>query len=453
MTELVSAQPAFALRRLQGVGSYALAMYFVRIVGLLKSFLLSWYLGPSAFGLVAAFLTFLAYSAYLDFGLCNAVFRELPMLRGAGKTDRIGRLVDTAFGGSLLLGLGGAILLAVFSGLEAVGVAPGPWWLGLGLALGLFAQLLAGVPYNVGLGEGHFPQVGRSLAIAATVDLAASVGAGFAWGPKGAVLLGSLGLVVQFVLVRGLIDAKPRFHWDAREARRLASIGIPIAVIWFSNANFIMIDKVVALVGLGKASLGLYALATAASSLAMVGPVAVATRVGPRVFERIGASSEGQPALAAARAGTNLAAKVSGLLLVAGVLTLPAVTRALLPDYAPAARAAQILLAGGAILASTFPLTTYLIGRGMQWRVVRVYGVAAALNLILDVIFLRLGYGITGIAAGSLISYVLFSLAVQKTVATLDQTPRALSRIASAFAPLVLASLAGALGAVLLNVF
>lgn len=184
----------------------------------------------------------------------------------------------------------------------------------------------------------------------------------------------------------------------------------------------------------------------------MVGPVAVATRVGPRVFERIGASSTGQSALAAARAGANLAAKVSGLLLVAGVLAIPSVTRALLPEYVPAARAAQILLAGGAILASTFPLTTYLIGRGVQWRVVRIYGMAAGLNLLLDVVLLRLGYGITGIAVGSLVSYVLFSLAVQKTVAALDEAPRALSRLAAAFTPLVVAAVAGGVGAVLLNV-
>jgi O-antigen/teichoic acid export membrane protein len=450
LTDVISRQPSLAFGRLRSVGGYALAMYFVRVAALLKSFLLTWYLGPSEFGYVAAFFTFLTYSSYLDLGLFHAVFRELPMLRGAGKTARIARVVDTAFGGSLLLGLLGAGLLAILALLQALEIAPGPWWLGLGLAIGVFGQLLAGVPYNTALGEGRFTPVGRALAFAAVVDLVACVGAGLAWGPGGAVLLGSLGLFVQFVLVRHVVSSKPHFRWDLAEARRLARIGIPIALIWFSNANFIAIDKVVALVGLGKESLGLYAMATAASSLAMVGPAAVATRVGPRVFERIGESSAGELAIAASKAGTHLAAKASAILLGVGLVAIPGLTQLLLPEYVPAIRAAQILLAGGAILASTFPLTTYLIGRGLQWRVVRIYVAAAVLNLAIDVVLLHLGFGITGIAVGSLISYAAFSLAVQKIVAALDTTPGAMWRLSLSFAPLVVGAIVGGLCAALL---
>lgn len=453
MTDVVSQQPAIALSRFRSFGGYAAAMYFVRLAAVLKNFLLAWYLGPLHFGFVAAFLTFLTYSAYLDLGLFHAVYRELPMLRGAGKTARVTRLVDTAFGGSLLLGAAAAVVLAAFSVFQAFDIARGPWWIGLGLAAAIFAQLLAGVPYNVALGEGRFNPLGRALAFAAAVDLVASVAAGLVWGAAGAVLVGSLGLFVQFFLVREIISVKPRFRWDVAEAKRLAAIGIPIALIWFSNANFIAIDKVVALVGLGKFSLGLYTLATAASSLAMVGPVAVATRFGPRVLERIGESSAGQAAIETARAGVHVAVRASAVVLALGLVVIPVVTYALLPEYVRAVRAAQILLAGGAVLASTFPLTTYLIGRGMQWRVVRVYAAAAVLNLGLDAVLLWQGQGITGIAVGSLVSYVLFSLAVQKMVAALDSTPHAFWRLVGSFWPLVVAALVGGLGSALLYAF
>ena len=55
-------------------------------------------------------------------------------------------MVTTAFGGSLLLGLGAAAVLLALSVVQAFDLAPGPWWIGLGLALAVFAQLLAGVP-------------------------------------------------------------------------------------------------------------------------------------------------------------------------------------------------------------------------------------------------------------------------------------------------------------------
>lgn len=450
MTDVVSPQPSIAFSRLRSVGGYAAAMYFVRLAAILKNFFLAWYLGPLHFGFVAAFLTFLTYSAYLDLGLFHAVYRELPMLRGAGNTARITRMVNTAFGGSLLLGLGAAAVLLVLSVFQAFDLAPGPWWIGVGLALAVFAQLLAGVPYNVALGEARFNPLGRALAFAAAVDLVATVLAGLAWGAAGAVLVGSLGLLVQFVLVRELISWKPRFRWDVVEAKRLALIGIPIALIWFSNANFIAVDKVVALVGLGKSHLGLYTLATAASSLAMVGPVAIATRFGPRVLERIGESSAGQAAIEAARTGTRVAVRASAIVLALGLVAIPGLTSVLLPDYVPAIRAAQILLAGGAILASTFPLTTYLIGRGLQWRVVRVYAAAAAINLALDAVLLWMEEGITGIAIGSLVSYALFSLAVQRMVAAFDGSPHAMWKLTRAFWPLVAAAIVGAAGAALL---
>ena len=341
-------------------------------------------------------------------------------------------------------------MLSVF---QAFNLAPGPWWMGVGLALAVFAQLLAGVPYNVALGEARFNPLGRALAFAAAVDLVASVLAGLAWGAAGAVLVGSFGLVIQFVLVRELISWKPRFRWDVVEAKRLAVIGIPIALIWFSNANFIAVDKVVALVGLGKSHLGQYTLATAASSLAMVGPVAIATRFGPRVLERIGESSAGQAAIEVARTGVHVAVRASAIVLAIGLIAIPGLTSVLLPEYVPAIRAAQILLAGGAILASTFPLTTYLIGRGLQWRVVRVYAAAAAINLALDAVFLWMEKGITGIAVGSLVSYALFSVAVQRMVAALDGTPHAMWKLARAFWPLVAAAIVGAAGAALLYTF
>ena len=452
MTDVVSPQPSIAFGRLRSVGGYAAAMYFVRLAAILN-FFLAWYLGPLHFGFVAAFLHVFDVQRVPRSRAVHAVYRELPMLRGSGNTPRITRMVDTAFGGSLLLGVGAAAALLVLSVFQAFNLAPGPWWMGVGLALAVFAQLLAGVPYNVALGEARFNPLGRALAFAAAVDLVASVLAGLAWGAAGAVLVGSLGLVIQFLLVRELISWKPRFRWDVVEAKRLAVIGIPIALIWFSNANFIAVDKVVTLVGLGKSHLGQYTLATAASSLAMVGPVAIATRFGPRVLERIGESSAGQAAIEVARTGVHVAVRASAIVLAIGLIAIPGLTSVLLPEYVPAIRAAQILLAGGAILASTFPLTTYLIGRGLQWRVVRVYAAAAAINLALDAVFLWMEKGITGIAVGSLVSYALFSVAVQRMVAALDGTPHAMWKLARAFWPLVAAAIVGAAGAALLYTF
>jgi O-antigen/teichoic acid export membrane protein len=422
-------------------------MYVVRLAAVFKGLLLASFLGPSEFGLVAAFLTFLTYSGFLDLGFFHAVYREIPLLRGAGRSDRIQRVVDTAFGASALLGVAAAAAFLLLSALQALDVAPGPWWLGAGLAVAVLGQLLVGVPYNVALSEERFGPLGRALAIAALVDLGVMVTGGLVWGAAGAVILGGVGFFIQFGVIRGLVSSKPRLRWDPHEARRLAAIGIPIALIWFTSANFVALDKVVALVGLGKASLGLYTVAAAAGGLVMVGPVAVASVFGPRILERVGQSRAGHEAHAAVTAGTYSAALVAGVLVAAGVVSAPALIHALLPEYADAARAAQILVIGGALLAITFPFKAYLVGRGAQWGVVRVYLATSFVNLAIDAALLALGQGITGIAAGSLISYAIFTLAIVRLLRAIDGGSPGL---VGCFGPLALGALAGAAGSALL---
>lgn len=448
MTDVAARKPALAERPLRA-GGYTVSMYAVRLAAVFKNLLLASFLGPSEFGLVAAFLTFLTYSGFLDFGFFHAVYREIPLLRGARRSDRIQRVVDTAFGASLLLGGVVAALFLLLSGLQGLGVVFGPWWLGLGLAFAVLGQLLVGVPYNVALGEERFGSFGRVLVIAAVIDSAAMVAGGLTWGAAGAVVLGGVGFFVQFALLRGLISTKPRVRWDPTEARRLAAIGIPIAFIWFTSANFVALDKVVALVGLGKTSLGLYSVAAAAGSLVMVGPVAVASIFGPRIIERVGGARWAGRALDTANAGARTASLVAGTLVGAGIVSAPALIDAVLPDYSGAIRAAQILVTAAALLAVTFPFKAYLIGRGAQWRVVHIYLATTVVNLGIDVVLLALGFGITGIAAGSLASYGLFTVAIAWLLRALDGA----SLGPSALAPLGLGALAGGVGSALLYVF
>ncbi len=400
-------------RRLAVSGGYAAAMYAARIALMLKSILLAWLLGPTAFGLVAVFLTLVGYSIYLDFGLLHAVYREIPMLRGAGRHRRALRVADVAYGGIIALSAAFATLLLIVAGLEAAGALPGPWWFTLALAGAVAMQQIAYLPYNVALADGDFGLLAAGISAAAVVDLGASVGAAFAWGSKGAIAVSSAGFLVQYAVLLGWLRPRPVPRWAPREALRLAAIGIPIALIWFGNTNFVALDKLVALVGLGQTSVGLYTLASAVSSLAMVGPVAIAVQFGPGILRKLGRAQESREAGRTAAVALDVSGLTAAPIVAASIVVLPAVTYALLPKYAESIRSAQILAAGGALLATSIPLVSYSIGRGRQWAVVRLYLASAAFNIALDAVLLVLGFGIEGIAIGSLGSYLLFTLAIR----------------------------------------
>jgi O-antigen/teichoic acid export membrane protein len=445
-----AATPTAALRpRLRQAGAYTLAMYTARVGVMVKNMLLALLLGPTEFGLVAAFLTFLGYSIYLDFGLLHAVYREIPMLRGAGRERRAMRVVAAAYGGITLLGGSAAAVLLLVAGLEGAGVLPGPWWFATSLAGALLAQQLAYLPYNVALADGEFGILALGVSGAAVVDVAGSVAAGFAWGPAGAVAVASAGFVVQYLVILKRLRPRPRPSWDPREAVRLAAIGIPIALIWFGNMNFISMDKLVALVALGQTSVGLYTLASAVSSLTMVGPVAVATQFGPRILKGLGESADGAEVSRTTTVALDAAALAAAPIVAVAIVALPAVTHAVLPKYLDAVRSAQILVSGGALLASTIPIVTYTIGRKKQWTVIALYLATAVFNLALDVVLLTLGWGIEGIAIGSLTSYFVFAIVMRKLLATLDQR-QVLPRLLVSLLPILWGTAVGAAGAALL---
>ncbi len=389
-----SVEPSAPVGRLGEATAYTVTMYGVRAVAIAKGVFLASLLGPSSYGIVAAFTAFLAYTQYFDFGLVHGQYREVPILRGGGRHAEARTVASATYGGALALGAAAFVVLAILALLQR--------------------------------------------ASAAVIDLVATILAGLRWGAVGAIAVAPITFFVQFALLfQGLErPLPPSFSWKVWQ--RLALIGIPIELIWAANANMITVDKIVALVGLGQRSLGLYALAAAAGTLIMVGPTAIAVQFTPRILEKIGASPKGSGALETMARGLDILVLIAAPVVAASIVLLPALTRALLPAYVPAVQAAQILVVASALLASGIPFVSYVVGRGRQWLVVWLYLGNAIFNIGLDVLLLRAGAGITGIAIGSLTSYALLAIAMRMLVLRLatGQGRRFALRLALPLAPI-----------------
>ena len=433
-----SAAPSASAGRLGEATAYTVTMYGVRAVAIAKGVFLASLLGPSSYGIVAAFTAFLAYTQYFDFGLVHGQYREVPILRGGGRHAEARTVASATYGGALALGAAAFVVLAILALLQRASLVVGSWWFGLSLAFAVAGQQLAAFPNTLAYAERRFGLLARGLCAAAVIDLVATILAGLRWGAVGAIAVAPITFFVQFALLfQGLErPLPPSFSWKVWQ--RLALIGIPIELIWAANANMITVDKIVALVGLGQRSLGLYALAAAAGTLIMVGPTAIAVQFTPRILEKIGASPKGSGALETMARGLDILVLIAAPVVAASIVLLPALTRALLPAYVPAVQAAQILVVASALLASGIPFVSYVVGRGRQWLVVWLYLGNAIFNIGLDVLLLRAGAGITGIAIGSLTSYALLAIAMRMLVLRLatGQGRRFALRLALPLAPI-----------------
>ena len=391
---------------------YTALTYVARLSLVAKAFLLASLLGPHSYGLVAAFTTFVAYAAYLDLGLFNAQNREIPLLRGGGRAAESRRVASLAFGGVVSVATVACSTLAGLAALQAAGVVGGNPFFFAALALAIGAQQLAGFRNSLCYAEQQFDVQARGLAFAAGLDLAVSLVAAARWGATGVLAVAAVGPLVQHLVLRRTPALAVRPRLEPRAILRLVRIGIPIGLVWFASTNLIALDKLVVLAAFGRTELGLYTLAGAAGALLMVAPNALANLFAPRVLELIGSAPNGGAAARLMEVAVLGASLAGGALAAVAIVLLPALVPRVLPDYAGAVTAAQVLVVASAVLACLTPLVTYMIGRGRQWRVVGIYAAATAFNLALDVTLVLLGFGITAVAVGSLVSYVVLAAAM-----------------------------------------
>src|SRR5438445_478821 len=72
-------------------------------------------LGADAYGVFVIASLLLGYVAFLDLGLTPAVVRSIALHRAAGQAEGLERIIRTAFGTLLILGLVGGVVLALLT--------------------------------------------------------------------------------------------------------------------------------------------------------------------------------------------------------------------------------------------------------------------------------------------------------------------------------------------------
>lgn len=418
---------------------YTAAMYLVRGTAMAKSVILAALLGPHGYGAVTLFITTLGYLTYLDVGAFHAQNREVPMAQRDDRR-RADEVVATAWGVTLAaasVASGVALMVAVLQILSAVPGNPSVW---AALAIAVLTQQAAGFHHSLCSALKRFQLQATVLGVITAVDFGVSVVSGVMFGARGVIWVTAVATGLQFLLLRrALPKLAPRF--DLKKTLELARIGLPIEAVWLANMNLIALDKVVIVAAFGTTSVGLYTLAGASGALLAIAPQAVAALLAPRLLTAMASPGRAGSAFKAVAHSITLAALTAGAVLPASLVALPFMTALLLPHYEDAITAGQVLLVASAILAASTPLATFLNGLSKQTVVLRWYVTAAVANIAIDGAFIGLGWGITAIAVGSLLSYSALVI-VLCLIASRESAGRA-SHLAAPFAPLLVSAALG----------
>jgi len=392
---------------------FSLSTGAYQISRLIVSLVAARWIGPEGFGVWNVLYLFLLYGVLVTLGVPSGMNREVPMLNGKGREDHAHLVANVAlwfvlatsllgaFATTLILSFGLVSTISTAS-LVAMGVLFLTWYVYQYFQMRLrstirFRQMTIQQVVFAGL----LPLV--VLPLTNSYKLTGFI--------SGQAFVAFLAILVIYRISSFHIE----FQFDWSILRRLMKIGFPIMAAGLLFTLLISIDRWVILRFLGVESLGQYTLAILSVSILSLLPAVISQQLYPRMAFRFGSTGEKRSLLPIVLRQSLASMGVTLPLITAVFLSMPFFVETFLPDYVAGIRAARIVLVGLAFLPLTGGFGNYLNTVGRQVLYLLIISTAIVLNLGLDILFVKKGMGINGVAMGAAITYFIYTLVLITT--------------------------------------
>ena len=219
-------------------------------------------------------------------------------------------------------------------------------------------------------------------------------------------------VIVLYALRRNPWIAVPKFNLS--DVWSVMRVGLPILMSGFVLSFLATIDRLMVITFLGEKQLGYFGLALLLTSVVSLIPARASQVLYPRITHQFGSSGNNVEALRTfVLTPPVILSALLPILIGSLYLSLPLVISVLLPAYMPGVAAARIIVVG-IFFYGILGLTDYFLVTIGKLKQYALFGcVALLLNIVLDYLFIQLGYGIEGVAlGGTLITYFFYSCIV-----------------------------------------
>ncbi len=364
-----SRRPARALRVTAAITLIGASSYIALLAALVRSILIMRLIGPRGRGIQRLVGLIKGYLSTTTIAFRHGTSKELPLAIGARDAQRAAEAADAGyFAVTVLTALAGLGML-----LYAIFISKGSWEWRVALSVGgglLLADDLIALYWSVLRSWSRF----QTLAVGELVRTAGQ----FVFMVGGARLLGVTGVMLGWlasalaVLLYLDLTSRIRTAWRPSWSHvwRLAAIGLPVALISFSDVLLRSIDGTVLVRFYGEEQFGLYSVAMQMAAYLYALPQAAGFVIWPKVLESYGAEATIERKRRRVMLPTvGLAALMPVLGGVAGRL-LPSAIDLVVPRFAPAVPAAQVLSMGATFLAMPLATNAALVANDQETAVI-----------------------------------------------------------------------------------
>lgn len=364
--------------------------------------------GPKIWGVWYLLNLFIAYRGVLTLGIDNGMNREVPVRIGAGLEEDARDLQNSTFTAlfyaSLLVSAG--LLLLFFYADNAISVyIPA---LILLFCSAQFYHFLSIVLKS----NSRFNLVSKKQYFASILLPIISIYLTRLIGLNGFIIGYALALLVSSLYVYKLSGIRLRVvnHWKTNFY--LIKIGFPIMAVGITYTFLNTLDRWLIEVYYGTEALGLYSLSIMIFAAMTLFPKIISQQIYPRMAQLWGKSrSLKKLKYLCYKQSVYTAYLVIPVFIIAFLFIKPLVSW-ILPEYIGGIRSAQIIVFGSIpmIFSAGWGSVLNILDRQVYYLIIIVFGLI--LNLGFNLFFIKLGFGIEGIALGTLLAFSIYNLLI-----------------------------------------
>jgi O-antigen/teichoic acid export membrane protein len=388
---------------------FAFSTLLLQASKMIVSFVGAKLLGPTVWGEWYLLNLILLYGPNIQLGTLNAMNRDVPIFRGRQEWVRVREIQENALGFQLLTGV--LLTLVVWS--AAFIVFPQKLRIPtfcIGFLLFFNMVYLWLQMYLKSMACFHF--FSRQQIIFGFLLPLIAIPLTFRLSLTGFILGQALTTAVVSYLVWKMlrITLLPSLRWDI--IWQLIKIGWPILTVGFVYTLIRTIDRWVIAGYLGSTQLGHFSLALLASNVLLLLPMVVAQQIYPRMAECWGRTRK----IDAVFKWVKVQIAVSVLLsctaaFIVGV-SMKLLVPILLPEYLPGLPAVYPMLLIPILLSLASGFANLMNTIDKQVYCLAVQLVTLPIMIILDIVFVNLGFGIIGVSWATVFAFAGYSLGI-----------------------------------------
>ena len=388
---------------------FSFTLYIILLLGVLRGFLVAKFLGPALYGMRNLFGVFIDYNAYTHFGTLFAMNREVPHYRGRGEEKKAELMVASTFWANLCtVVVIATIFISISFYLRIQNYDQNHCDLLLFTGIIIITSRLVDF-YSTKLKlENKFFLLSRIQLVSSSISIFSCIALTYYYSLRGFFIGHLIGDAI-FVFSAVKVEKKfPPLIVSIPILQELVKVGAPIlgAAILLMVLN--SADKIMIVSLLSETALGYYGIAAIATSVIGTVPKAIYSVTLPRLMEKYGKTNDLFQIKNYFVEPTIFLAYFLPFLLSLIYLTIHIPIEYYLSRYIESIIIVKILALG--LFFSALPVMATSICYAIKERMSVIYLTIPPLiiNIVSNYTLIHLGYGLTGVAIGTALSYFTY---------------------------------------------